>query len=298
MRVLLTGGTGFIGTAVTQALLAAGNEVTILSRHGHTDQPHCRYIGTLDQISRRTRLDAVINLAGASLAGRRWNAAYKREIVESRLGTTRQLLAMFGRMEHCPATLLSASAVGYYGHQGDDVLVESSPVEPGFAQALCSDWEAVALQARSLGTRVCLLRLGVVLDTGGGALSEMARSFSVGIASWLGTGHQWLSWIHRRDVVRALMFLLEREDVQGAFNITSPSPVTSRGFAAALNRHYRTFIQAGVPAPVMRLLVGEMAGELLLQGQRVIPGRLQAAGFEFSYPDLESALAAIYAAHT
>ena len=194
--------------------------------------------------------------------------------------------------------LLNASAIGYYGHHGDERLTESSAssaVTPGFAQALCSDWEALALQAQQFGVRVCLLRLGVVLDAGGGALAEMAKSFRFGIASWLGSGHQWLSWVHRQDVIRAIQFLLERDDLQGPFNITSPEPVTGRDFARALQAHHRTFIRAGVPAPVMRLLIGEMAGELLLNGQRVLPERLRAAGFDFIHADLESALRAIYA---
>ncbi|MCB1690403.1 MAG: TIGR01777 family oxidoreductase [Halioglobus sp.] len=298
MQILLTGGTGFIGTSLAQSLLEDGNELIVLSRRGHTDRPRCRYVQSLDKISGRVKLDAVINLAGASLAARRWSAAYKREIVTSRLDVTRELLALFSRMERRPPVLLSASAVGYYGHHGDGVLIESSPPAPGFAQALCRDWEGLALQVESLGVRVCLLRLGVVLDSGGGALAQMAKSFRFGVASWLGSGHQWLSWVHRRDVVRALIFLLKRGDMQGPFNITSPGPVTSRGFAAALQAHHSTFVRAGVPAPVMRALVGEMADELLLNGQRVVPQRLQAAGFEFTYPDIESALAACYADHT
>ncbi|MCB1703909.1 MAG: TIGR01777 family oxidoreductase [Halioglobus sp.] len=298
MQILLTGGTGFIGAALIPALLAGGHEVIVLSRRAHTDRSRCRYIQSLDEVSTQTRLGAVINLAGASLAARRWSADYKREIVDSRLDTTRQLLALFRRLEHCPRTLLSASAVGYYGHHGDDCLSESATVDPGFAQALCSDWESLARQAESLGVRVCLLRLGVVLDSGGGALEEMAKSFHFGVASWLGSGRQWLSWVHRQDVVRACEFLLEREALQGPFNITSPRPVTGRGLATALQAHFRTFIRAGVPAPVMRLLVGEMADELLLNGQRVVPERLQAAGFEFNYADIDSALAAIYCDHT
>ena len=147
---------------------------------------------------------------------------------------------------------------------------------------------------RQSGVRVCLLRLGVVLDSDGGALVEMAKSFRFGVASWLGSGQQWLSWVHRRDVIRAIQFLLARDDLQGPFNITSPEPVTGRDFATALQAHHRTFIRAGVPGPVMRLLVGEMAEELLLHGQRVVPQRLLAAGFDFAYPDLGSALRAIY----
>jgi uncharacterized protein (TIGR01777 family) len=295
MRVLLTGGTGFIGTALTEALLECDGDVIILSRQVQADRPRCRFIRSLDEITATEQLDAVINLAGASLAARRWTAAYKREIVESRMDTTRQVLDLLARLDRPPTVLLSASAIGYYGHHGDEALTESSAVTPGFAQTLCSDWESLALQAQQLGVRVCLLRLGVVLDSGGGALVEMAKSFRFGVASWLGSGTQWLSWVHRQDVIRAIQFLLGRHDLQGPFNITSPEPVTGRDFCRALQAHHQTLVRAGVPAPVMRLLVGEMAGELLLNGQRVLPGRLQAAGFDFVQRDLASALNAIYA---
>ena len=298
MRVLITGGTGFIGAALTQALLDCGSEVTVLSRQASNDRSRCRYIRTLDEIASTEQLDAVINLAGASLAASRWSAGYKREIVTSRMDITRQVIDLVARLKRPPAVLLSASAIGFYGHHGDERLTESSAnsaVAPGFAQQLCSDWEALALQAQQFGVRVCLLRLGVVLDSGGGALVEMAKSFRFGVASWLGSGRQWLSWVHRQDVIRAIQFLLARDDLQGPFNITSPEPVTGRDFCRGLQAHHRTFIRAGVPAPVLRLLVGEMAQELLLNGQRVLPERLRAAGFDFVHSDLESALAAIYA---
>lgn len=294
MRVLTTGGTGFIGAALTQALLDSGSEVTVLSRQVRDDRSRCRFIRSLDEIAPNGQFDAVINLAGASLAAQRWTADYKREIVASRMDTTRQLVDLLARLDRPPAVLLSASAIGYYGHHGDECLTESSQVSPGFAQTLCSDWESLALQAQQFGVRVCLLRLGVVLDSDGGALREMAKSFRFGVASWLGSGLQWLSWVHRLDVIRAILFLLKRDDLQGPFNITSPEPVTGRDFARALQMHHRTFVRAGVPAPVMRLLVGEMAGELLLNGQRVLPERLLAAGFDFIYPDLGSALRRIY----
>ena len=294
MRVLLTGGTGFIGVPLVQALRASGHEVLVLSRQALADHPHCRFVQSLDQLPDLEPLDAVINLAGASLAARRWNAAYKREIVASRMDITQEVLDLLARLERPPEVLLSASAIGYYGHHGDERLTEESSATPGFAQQLCSDWEALAVQAQSLGVRVCLLRLGVVLDEGGGALQEMATSFRFGVASWLGSGDQWLSWVHRQDVIGAIQFLLARDDLQGPFNITAPEPVTGRDFALALQAHHRTFLRAGVPAPVARLLVGEMAEELLLNGQRVLPHRLEEAGFAFGYRDLSAALAAIY----
>jgi uncharacterized protein (TIGR01777 family) len=315
MRILLTGGTGFIGTALAEALLSSGCELIILSRGvqtgvqtgvqsaAHADRTGCRFIRSLDEIAATEPLDAVINLAGASLAARRWSPGYKREIVASRTGITRQLLDLFARLECPPEALLSASAIGYYGPHGDEYLTETSALssstsaQGGFAQRLCSDWEALALQANQYGVRVCLLRLGVVLDSGGGALLEMAKSFRFGVASWLGSGEQWLSWVHRLDVVRAIQFLLQRDDLQGPFNITGPVPVTGRDFALALQAHHRTFLRAGVPATVLRVLVGEMADELLLSGQRVLPHALESAGFTFSYPSIQGALAAIYADH-
>jgi uncharacterized protein (TIGR01777 family) len=294
MQVLVTGGTGFIGGALLPALRAAGHEIVVLSRGTHADVPGCRYIHSLDEIGAGDTVNAVINLAGASLAARRWSAAYRREIIDSRLDTTRAVVALCARLDTPPAALLSASAIGYYGHQGDEPLDEHGAVASGFSHSLCADWEALASGARDSGVRVCLLRLGVVLDAGGGALAEMARSFRLGVGSWVGTGEQWLSWVHRADVVSAVLFLLAHSDLAGPFNLTAPAAVTARQFCRALERHHRTLFSAGVPAPLMRLALGEMADELLINGQRVEPAALLAAGFEFRYPGIEAALAAIY----
>jgi uncharacterized protein (TIGR01777 family) len=295
MNYLITGGTGFIGSALIAALTAEHHAVTVLTRKPRPAQPSLQFVTSLDAIPSDTRFDAVVNLAGASLAGARWTADYKREIVASRLATTEWLIGLLGRLEQPPAALLSASAIGYYGHHGDEPLGEDGAVVPGFSQDLCQRWEAAAMPAADFGTRVCLLRFGVVLDRDGGAMVEMARPFRFGIANWLGSGHQWLSWVHRRDVVAAIRFLLERPDLSGAFNITAPEPVTSRGFCAAMKRHTRTLLTAPVPAPVMRLVAGQMADELLLRGQRVLPVRLEAAGFHFGLPKLDDALGEILA---
>jgi uncharacterized protein (TIGR01777 family) len=290
MHILMTGGTGFIGGPLCQQLLGEGHQLTLLTRQSLADTQGCRYIASLDDIDSQEGIWAVINLAGASLAERRWSEAYKREILASRLETTRALLQLMQRLEQTPEILLSASAIGYYGHHGDEELSESGGTSPGFAQDLCQQWEQLALTARDMGVRVCLLRLGVVLDSGGGAFSQMARPFSFGVANWLGSGEQWLSWVHREDVVRAIQFLLQHADLQGPFNITAPQAVTSRGFCEAMKRHKRTLLTAPVPAAVMRLMVGEMAQELLLNGQRVVPAALRQAGFSFNYPDLDTAL--------
>ena len=193
MRILLTGGTGFIGSALVAALQARGDELIILSRHARDSRSGCRFVRSLDEIAADEEIDAIINLAGASLAARRWSAAYKREIVASRLDTTGRILDLIRRLSRPPQTFLSASAIGFYGHHGDECLTESSAITPGFAQQLCADWESLALQAQQQGVRVCLLRLGVVLDRDGGALEQMAQSFRFGVASWLGSGRQWLS---------------------------------------------------------------------------------------------------------
>jgi len=294
MHYLITGGTGFIGTALIETLLRDEHSVTVLTRQARQGQAPLKFVTSLDSIPVDTRFDAVVNLAGASLAGARWSAAYKREIVNSRVATTGRLIELLGRLESPPGVLLSGSAIGYYGHHGDELLTEECAVVPGFSQHLCQRWEAAAMEASDIGTRVCLLRLGVVLDRDGGALVEMAKSFQFGVGSWIGSGKQWLSWVHRRDVIAAITFLQQRPDLSGPFNITAPEPVTSRGFCTAMQQHKATLFSAPVPAPLMRLLVGEMADELLLNGQRVVPARLEGAGFRFALPTLDAALGDIY----
>jgi uncharacterized protein (TIGR01777 family) len=287
---LVTGGTGFIGASLVQSLLREGHRVTILTRQTIGDTENSRYVDSLESISEDAVFAAVINLAGESLADRRWTSHYKQKIRDSRFGTTKALVALLQRLQEKPAVMLSASAIGYYGHQGDDPLSEDSEVVPGFAQHLCHQWESLACDAEALGIRVCRLRLGVVLDRGGGAMDQMRRPFDFGLANWMGTGQQWLSWVHRQDVIRAIQFLLDREDLSGAFNVTAPEPVTSRGFCKAMKQHKRTLVTLPVPGFALRLMVGEMAEELLLNGQRVVPTALQKAGFEFQYPQLEMAL--------
>jgi len=291
MRILITGGTGFIGSLLCARLRADGHELLVLSRSTREDAAGMRYLQDLNAIDAVERIDAVINLAGASLAGRRWNAAYKRELIDSRVQTTRALVTLCARLDQAPRVMLSASAVGFYGDRGDEQLDESSPAGEGFSAQLCRDWEQEAEAVRALGTRLCLLRLGVVFDRRGGAFEELVRPFRFGIANWIGDGSQWLSWVHRADVVAACGFLLEHDALDGAFNITAPEPVDNRALCAAIKRYQRTLLTVPMPAPVMRLLLGEMANELLISGQRVLPERLREAGFSFSYPDIDSALA-------
>ena len=288
MHILITGGTGFIGQA--------GHRISILSRSQHRDTAQCTFVRSLRELSPDSAPDAVINLAGASLAGKRWTRAYKEELVASRVQGTRALVAYFTESADPPRALLSASAIGYYGPRGDDALTEEAAPGSGFSSELCQAWEQEAARAAEAGIRTCLLRLGVVLDRQGGALKEMALPFRFGVASWPGSGHQYLSWIHRQDVVAAMAFLLAEDTLAGPFNLTAPGPVTQREFCRAMRKHFRNLPGMPVPGPVMRLLLGEMAGELLLSGQRVVPAGLQRAGFEFRYPGIDDALAAIFGA--
>ncbi|MEE4278189.1 MAG: TIGR01777 family oxidoreductase [Halieaceae bacterium] len=291
MHVLVTGGTGFIGQALLPVLQSSGHEITVLSRGRTAADATARYVGKLTEIE--VPVDAVINLAGASLGGKRWNASYKAEIRDSRLHTTQALGEFLARQGTTPAVWLNASAIGFYGAHGDEALDEHSDKGAGFAADLCSDWEAAARKAAPEGTRLCLMRLGVVLERHGGAYAQMTTPFRMGIANWIGSGHQYLSWIHLRDAVAAIVFLLEHDGASGVFNLTAPEPVTSRGFCEALKERIGSPLRLPMPAFVMRAMIGEMADELLISGQRVMPSALQGLGFEFSYPTIAGAVEAI-----
>jgi len=294
MQYLITGGTGFIGSLLTGRLREQGHTVTILSRRTPPPgAPAERYVQSLDELPGDTRVDVVVNLAGASLAGRRWSSKYKRELLDSRLRVTAALLALIRRLDTPPAVLISGSAVGYYGHHGDEILDEHGAAVPGFAHELCAQWESAAEQAQESGVRVCTARLGVVLDQGGGALQQLLPPFRMGVGNYVAGGRQWFSWIHREDAVAAMQFLAENEGLRGAFNLTAPEPVTHRMLCHGIQRRIRTFITLRMPGPLMRVMLGEMADELLIHGQRVVPRALQDAGFGFRYPDIDAALAAV-----
>lgn len=296
MEILVTGGTGFIGTALVQRLRERGDTVTVYTRGAsHRDAAGLAYVTDLDTIPADAAFDAFINLAGESIAGGRWTAARKRALEDSRIGTTRALHELAKRLQSAPAVLLSASAIGYYGPQDDTPLDEEAATADCFSHRLCAAWEDEARRFESLGTRVCLLRLGVVLGQGGGAFDQLKRSVQFGVATWLGSGRQWLSWIHRDDVIRAVEFLLEHPTLAGPFNLTAPGAVTNRGFSDALAEFRPAFIGLPVPGFVMRAVMGELADELLLTGQRVVPARLESAGFGFNYPDLSGALQTLLA---
>jgi uncharacterized protein (TIGR01777 family) len=289
MRVLLTGGTGFIGDPVARALRAAGHDVTIVSRHpGHVPAKAIAWDGVRDAM-RET--DAVVNLAGESIAGGRWTDARKRAILDSRLDATRTLVDAIAAAPARPAVLVNASAIGFYGPRRDEELDESAPAGEGFLADVCRRWEAEALRAQPLGVRVVALRLGVVLGPDGGALASMLLPFRAGLGGPLGSGKQWMSWIHRDDVVGLVLAALAIDASAGPVNATAPVPVRNRDFTAALAKavHRPAFFR--VPAIALRLVLGEMA-DMLLTGQRVVPTAARAAGYVFRHDELASALAA------
>ena len=288
MKVFVTGGTGLIGRALVKRLLAGGHDVTVLTRQTLTSSEAVTYINSIDDLD--TRQDIVVNLAGAGLADRRWSPAYKKEIRASRIDLTRALVSRL-RDLGMPDVFISGSAIGFYGESKEREFSETDAVGSGFSADLCRDWEASVSDIESEGTRCVLLRTGVVLDRGLGAYPQMTQSFRFGLVSWMGQGDHWLSWIHRADMVGAILHCIQNETVSGPVNMTAPNPVTHRSFANEVRNATTTVMGMGMPGWVMRLMVGEMADELLLTGQRVIPTKLLSTGYEFRFGELREAVA-------
>lgn len=295
MQILVTGGTGFIGSALLPALRERGAGLTVLTRQRLADREDVHYINDLSAL--KAAPDVVINLAGASLADRRWSESYKRELRDSRLNTTRDIGTALREMGASPKLFINASAIGFYGPRGDETLDEEAAAGEGFAAKLCQDWEAAARHACPEDTRLCLLRLGVVFDRDGGAYPQMARPFRMRFGNWIGDGSQWLSWVHREDVIGAMAHIIDNDTIEGAVNVTAPEPVSSRGFCETMQKQHRSLLKLPLPAPVMRAALGEMADELLIHGQRVLPVRLQKTGYEFTYPTLADALMVLEASN-
>ena len=288
MKVLLTGATGFVGTHLTRKLHAAGHEVLPVSRTGGAG-----FDWSEESLRRGVeQADAIVNLAGENLFTKRWNARQKQVLWSSRVeGTTRlaRLAAQLG--SNC---LLSASAVGWYGPSDDRELDEHSPRGSDFLAELCLDWEAATNAAVEAGVRTAIVRIGVVLGNGGGALARMLPPFRLGLGGPLGHGRQWVSWIHVEDLCGLIVFLLENERASGVFNATAPEPVTMKELARTLAAVLHRPSLFPVPAPVLKLALGEVSS-ILLTGQRVKPGRALEAGYRFAYPELEGALRQITA---
>lgn len=293
MNILITGGTGFIGRHLISKLHYE-HDITVLTR----DQQNARrilpdnvsIITKLDAMGDFSSLDAVINLAGEPIADSRWTDKQKQRICHSRWDITEELVTRIKQAVSPPAVFISGSAIGYYGRQGDTPVTEDNPqVHEEFTHELCARWEAIAEQAASEQTRVCLLRTGIVLAKGEGALDRMVLPFKLGLGGKMGNGEQFMSWIHIEDMVEGIRFLLIHEKCRGPYNLTAPHPVTNRTFTHTLAKELHRPALFTVPGFALKLVMGE-AAELLLTGQKVIPKRLQDAGYEFSYPLLEDAL--------
>ena len=294
MKILVTGGTGFVGQSLCPALVADGHEVVILTRQPAPRLP----AGEVSSVTRLDGLDAsdfggVVNLAGAPIGDGRWTESRKKLLLDSRVNTTARLVEWMARAERRPPVLVSASAVGYYGEQGDRPIAEDTPPTPGFTHDLCAAWEREAAKAGAFGVRVCLMRIGVVLDDGGGALAKMLPAFRMGAGGRLGTGKHWFPWIHRADVTAICQWLLENDKARGAYNVGAPNPVTNAEFTRALGRALGRPTVLPMPEAALKLLFGEMS-ELLLVSDRMLPKRLLDEGFQFRYPELDRALAAIF----
>ncbi len=294
--VAVTGSTGLVGAALTVALARGGHRVVRLVRSGTATRAPGEHTvrwdpgrGTIDAAGLEG-VDAVVHLAGESIASGRWTAAKRLRIRDSRVGATRVLAEALAGLERPPATLVAASAVGYYGDRGDEVLREESAPGGGFLADVCREWEAAAAPAARRGLRVVHMRIGMVLAATGGALAALLPPFRLGLGGPVGSGRQWMSWISLDDLVRAILHALATASLAGPINAVAPAPVTNREFARTLGRVLRRPAVLPLPAGAARLLLGRMADELLLASARVVPARLEAAGFTFGDATLERAL--------
>ncbi|WP_024556208.1 TIGR01777 family oxidoreductase [Franconibacter pulveris 1160] len=292
MNILITGGTGLIGRHLVPRLLELGHHVTVVTRDLNkaraTFDARVNLWKGLTDHENLDEFDAVINLAGEPIADKRWTEAQKQRLCQSRWQTTQRLVEMFHAGENPPEVLISGSATGYYGDLGEVVVNEDEPPHNEFTHKLCARWEQIACGAQSDKTRVCLLRTGAVLAPKGGMLGKLVPLFRAGLGGPIGSGRQYLAWIHVDDMVNAILWLLNN-DLRGPFNMVSPYPVRNEQFAHALGHvlHRPAFMRA--PASAMRLIMGESA-VLVLGGQRALPKRLEESGFGFRWYDLEEAL--------
>ena len=291
MKVIIAGGTGFVGRRLTRALGKAGHEVVVLSRSASLPPEGAARVVAWSGPWRDELEDAgaVVNLAGAGIADRRWTAERKEEIRESRVAATRRLVEAMARSRRRPDVLVNASAVGYYGDRGDERLAERAAAGAGFLTDVCSAWESEAARAEAAKVRVVLLRFGVVLGSEGGALPRMLVPFRLGLGGRLGSGRQYMSWIHVEDAVGLARMALERRETRGPLNVVAPGPQTNAAFSRALASVLGRPCFLTAPAFALRLVLGEMS-EMLLASQRVEPAAALAAGYDFRFPDLAPAL--------
>lgn len=300
MKIVIAGGTGFLGRPLCAALLGDGHEVVVLTRNEQTRTPDGTRAVTWDLeralspwASEVDGAGAVINLSGEPIADHRWSAAQKRRIEDSRVTATRRLATAIAEAATPPPVFLSGSGVGFYGACGSEVVTEDTGAGHDFLAGVCRRWEGQAVAASSAQTRVVCLRTGLVLAHDGGGLPKMLPPFRLGSGGRLGSGRQYWPWIHRTDWVNLVRFLITAPDAVGAVNVTAPAPVTNAEFTAELGRALGRPTYVPVPRLALRILLGEMADSLLLSGQRAVPVKAQQLGFTFTYPTLSLALDAV-----
>jgi uncharacterized protein (TIGR01777 family) len=303
MKILVSGASGLIGSALVRVLSAEGDgadhQVLRLVRHDTSADDEIGWqpaAGVAPDQAKLEGVDAVIHLAGAGLGDHRWSDEYKRAILDSRVGPTELLAASLAKLDRPPKVFLSGSAVGFYGDSGDATLTEQSSAGDDFLSDVAARWEAAAAPAQDAGIRTVLLRTGIVVSTKGGLLGKTLPLFRAGAGAELGSGKQYVSWIARPDHVRAMRFLLDAENVAGPVNLTAPNPVTNAEYTKLLaSAVHRWKFPLHAPTPVLKAAIGGFA-DSIVTGQRVLPARLLAAGFEFGYPDLDVALRELIAA--
>jgi uncharacterized protein len=297
MNILITGATGFIGTALIKAFQKKNNHISILTRDKtHVSQNNLNVFESfesIDEIPSNAVFDVIINLAGAPIS-KRWTRNYKKKLIESRVSVTHSIYDLVKKLDTKPKIMLSASAVGYYGNQDNKTVLEDSEPHNEFTHQLCSLWEQEALALKTLGVHVIIIRLGVVLGRNGGMLKETSPIFKMGLGGKLGTGKQYLSWVHIDDVVQAIQFLLTKTPSSAIYNLTAPYPVTNAYWTKTLANALKRPALLPLPASIVKIVFGEMGNSLLLNGQKVLPKRLEDAGFSFQYPKLKAAFLSIF----
>lgn len=288
MNILITGGTGFIGSALTKFFIQKGYLTTILSRNCPA-LSSVRIIKSIEQINVDEKIDIIINLAGAPI-NKKWTNSYKEVLIDSRLEITKNLILLIKSLKTKPNLLISASAIGYYGNQSNKYIGENSLYINDFTHKLCNLWELEAKKAEKLGVRTCITRLGVVLGKNGGALEEMLSIFRLGLGGKIGSGKQFFSWVHIDDIIGAFNFLIKDKTQKGIYNLTSPNPVTNYRFTKELGKMINRPTVLTIPKFVIKMIFGEMGDKLLLNGSAVYPKKLLDSGYEFQFKTIEASL--------